>query len=748
MRRLHATTATLSGNPSSTSIRMLMAAFAAAAFMAGFPSQAPAATETGRCGSGLMTSSEAGTGTLLLKTATPGCFLPAPRVAADISVDVSGPIARTRVTQRFENPAEGWVEGVYVFPLPKTAAVDTLKMQVGERMIEGQIKERREARRIYEAAKTEGKTASLVEEERPNVFTNQVANIGPHEAIVVQIEYQEGLRFDAGRYHLRVPLVVAPRYSPKQRATIVNYSETDALIRVTDPVPDREKLEAPVLRPEWGKVNPVKLSVHILAGFPLGAIDSMNHPVTIARDSDTEASVTLASGEVPADRDFDLTFAPAAGSAPAVSLLKESMGGSDYLMALVVPPASDAIAPPKPREVVFVLDNSGSMGGESIRQAKASLLLALDRLNSADRFNVIRFDDTLTVLFRGGVDATADNVAFAKNYVSHIEAQGGTEMLPALLAALKDATPEDTSRLRQVIFLTDGEVGNEAELFKAIAEKLGRTRLFTVGIGSAPNAYFMSGAARAGRGTYTYIGAIDQVAPHMAELFAKLERPVMTELSAKWPDGMKGEAWPNPLPDLYQGEPVVVAVKGDKAEGMVTLTGNLGGQPWSMSLDLSAAREAHGIEKLWARSKIAALEDGRVRGADPAEIDNSVLAVALGHHLTSRLTSLVAVDVTPRRPEGEAVTTAKVPLNLPDGWDFDKVFGETSVPRERSAQADIPKAILASLKLEAAPAAAVEPGDAGLVLPQGGTDAELMGIAGILSLLGAYLLMLRARKAS
>jgi Ca-activated chloride channel family protein len=176
---------------------------------------APAAAQETRCPEGLMRISEAGSGVLMLRTTVPGCYVPAPQVAADFAVDISGPVARTRVTQRFENPSEGWVEGVYLFPLPESAAVDTLKLQVGDRFIEGLIKERQEARRIYEAAKAQGKKASLVEQERPNVFTNQVANIGPRDVITVQIEYQESLRFDHGRYHLRVPLVVAPRYKPQ-----------------------------------------------------------------------------------------------------------------------------------------------------------------------------------------------------------------------------------------------------------------------------------------------------------------------------------------------------------------------------------------------------------------------------------------------------------------------------------------------------------------------------------------------------
>jgi Ca-activated chloride channel homolog len=731
-------------------IQLFTATLATAILIFAFAQRAQA--QTFGCGEprdGLITKAEAGTGSLLLKTETPGRYLPAPRVGTDIAVDVSGPIARTIVTQRFENPSEGWVEGVYVFPLPESAAVDTLKMKIGERFIEGQIKERQEARRIYEAAKANGQKASLVEEERPNLFTNSVANIGPHEAVTVRIEYQESLRFDQGRFHLRIPLVVGPRYSPGPVATLVRCAAAGIGIHLDDPVPDRERLEAPVLRPEGGPksqiINPVTLTVHLEAGFPLGVIESASHAIAVEKNGKTGATIALKDADVPADRDFTLSFAPAPGAQPDVALLKEQGSDGDYLLALIMPPAQDASLPAKPREAIFVLDNSGSMGGESIREAKAGLLAALDRLTPADRFNVIRFDDTLTVLFPDTVDATPENIAFAKGFVSHIEANGGTEMLPALLAALKDETPTDETHLRQVIFLTDGAVGNEAQLFGAIGEKLGRSRLFTVGIGSAPNSYFMAGAARAGRGSYTYIGATDQVTAKMTELFAKLERPVMTNLSARLPDGMKAEFWPDPLPDLYAGEPVLLTLKTPKADGTLMLAGSFGGKPWQIGLDLAKAEPAAGVAKLWARNKIAALEESRVRGADFSSVEKGVLETALAYHLTSRLTSLVAVDVTPSRPADAALSSGKIPLNLPAGWDFDKVFGETLPPLERRADA-YPADLVTKLASRAAPSAAVKPGEQGLVLPQGGTDARAMLIAGALLLLAGAGLFLRLRR--
>jgi len=721
---------------------VFLAMLAFSGLIAVFSIQSRAQTPLPGCGEGLIRRNDTGTGELLFKTAIPGCYFPAPRIAADFTIDISGPVARTRVTQRFENPADGWVEGIYLFPLPDGAAVDTLKMKIGERLIEGKIKERGEARQIYETAKAEGKRASIVEQERPNIFTNSVTNIGPHETIVVQIEYQESLRFDAGRYHLRVPLVVAPRFNPAPSATLVRYRE-GAQFGVFDPVPDRARLEAPVLRPEAGKVNPVTFAMTVEAGFPLSSIVSDSHHILVVREGDTRAKIALAERDVPADRDFVFSFAPSDGNAPAVSLLKETKDDGDYFLAMIMPRASESRMAHRSREAIFVLDNSGSMGGESIRQAKAGLLLALERLTPADRFNVIRFDDTMTQLYRRAVPATAENVAYAKGYVSNIEASGGTVMLPALIAALSDETPDDRSYLRQVIFLTDGAVGNEAELFAAIDQRIGRTRLFTIGIGSAPNSHFMSGAARAGRGTFTYIGSTAEVTTRMDELFVKLEHPVMTDLVAEWPAGAVAESWPNPLPDLYAGEPVVVTFKSTGSDGALLLKGNREGMPWEVRLALSQAGEGSGIERLWARNKIAALEESRVLGVEIAQIDRDVLNVALTHHLVSRLTSLVAVDMIVAREPGELLATRQVPLNLPAGWNFDKVFGETAPVLERRADTAIPDTLLMKLDVNTAAPGAVRPQDAGLVLPQGATPAPLLLIVGLLLLLAGALLLRR-----
>jgi len=422
------------------------------------------------------------------------------------------------------------------------------------------------------------------------------------------------------------------------------------------------------------------------------------------------------------------------------------------VLALVTPPLkADAQQEALPREVVFVIDCSGSMGCTSITQAKASLLLALDRLKPKDRFNVIRFDHTMDAVFGDTVAADAGNIARAKAFVSALQASGGTEMVPPMKAALSDRRGPDSQYLRQVVFLTDGEIGNEQELFDTIAAMRGRSRVFMVGIGSAPNSFLMTRAAEIGRGTFTHIGSVDQVQERMRELIEKLESPIVSGLAATFSAGAM-DATPDALPDLYRGEPIVVAAKLGTADGILEIKGMIGAQPWTVTLPVAKAAEGMGLSKLWARRKISDAEMAHRLGQAPAEeTDKRILALALEHHLVSRLTSLVAIDATPSRPEGARLTRAELPLNLPAGWDFDKVFGterkgsEIPAPQPLERRADAGNLPVKPASVPAKPLAVAAAQPAGVVLPKTATDAELKLMAGLLLLGLSLLLALRRR---
>src|SRR6202012_4826535 len=418
---------------------------------------------------------------------------------------------------------------------------------------------------------------------------------------------------------------------------------------------------------------------------------SPHDAVKIESPDNATRVIRLADGAVPADHDFELTWTPAAEKAPSVGLFHEHVGDSDYLLAFVTPPTVEqAERKPLPREMIFVIDNSGSMGGTSITQAKASLVYGLSRLQPGDRFNVIRFDHTMDVLFTDSVPADAEHVGLATSFVNSLQASGGTEMVPAMHAALSDPH-DDANTLRQVVFLTDGEIGNEQQLFETITAMRGRSRVFMVGIGSAPNTYLMTRAAELGRGAYTHIGSVDQVEERMRGLFAKLENPAVTGLAVKFSDASADIA-PAVLPDLYRDEPLVLAAKLDKLSGSVGIKGHIGDRPWSATLPLANAAEGKGLSKLWARRKISDAEVARTtRQVSPEEADKTILALALQHQLVPRLTSLVAVDQPPSRPDGAPLKLTDLPLNLPAGWDYAKVFGEhpqlPAPPRERRADA-------------------------------------------------------------
>lgn len=685
---------------------------------------------------------------LLIKTGRPGHYLPAPLLATEVAIDVTGPIARTRVRQHYFNPADEWIEGIYVFPLPDKSAVDQLRMRIGERIIEGEIKERAEARKTYDRAKAEGKRAALLESHRPNIFMSSVANIGPGEAVTIEIAHQETIPVRDGEFRLRVPTVVAPRYFPAGESGLLQ-----AGAKPSDGTPeDVRQVTSPVLRPEAGKINPLRLIVRFADGGGTEGLVSQHHEIATERPGDGSLLVRLADGPVAADRDFELTW-PAGRNAARAVLFTEVWQGRHYSLVMLTPPGNaEGHVVDEGREIIFVMDTSGSMAGHSIRQAKESLRYALSRLAPTNRFNLIRFNSTTDALFDGVVPASARNRLLAERYVGALKAEGGTEMRGALLAALDGS--RDPSRLRQVVFITDGAVGNERRLFDTITRRLGDARLYTVGIGSAPNRYFMRGAARQGRGTFTFIGGPDQVESRMQALWAKLARPVITDLSVRPESGGATELWPDPVPDLFAGEPIYVAIRFDDAPADLLIEGKGRDGAWRRRLSLSDAARGSGIAKLWAREKIASLQTLRYRDVPPEEIRERTTSVALAHGLVTRDTSLVAVDRTPAREDGTAVHTRKLPHNLPFRWEYDKVFGtrpggNTLVPgsalRDRARTLFQEAGVVTRSQPSVPSTAGTQEAAKTLRLPQTATPQTLYLAAGTLALAGTLLLLCLTR---
>lgn len=627
-------------------------------------------------------------GQMLLRGEGAGHYTPAILQSSKVHLDISGIVAAVTVEQSFRNDTGRALEGVYAFPLPDNAAVRYMEMVIGERRIVGRVRERAEARKIYGQARAAGKKASLVEQQRPNLFTNRVANIGPGESVTVRLEYVQQVAFANGEFSLRFPTTLTPRYMPGQPASQGPAAESPAALAVnpylgwampTDQVPDADAvspLQFPGEGDERRPLNPLELTVRLDMGMPLARVEAPYHDIALARRAGVY-SICLANGVTEMDRDFVLTWQPVSGAAPTAALFTEEVAGDYYGLLLLLPPVRERAGPAPDREIIFVVDTSGSMGGVAIAQARDSVSRALRELRPEDRFNIIEFNSSHRALYRRPQPATRHHLQQAQEFVRLLHASGGTEMLPALRAALDPTPQEDTPEvrrpLRQVIFITDGAVGNELALFEEISRRLGDSRLFTVGIGAAPNSWFMREAARFGRGSHTHIGALDEVGDRMAALFTQLSQPAAVDLRVSWPAPV--EAWPERLPDLYLGQPLLVAVNfgADAPRGEVVVSGTIGGAPWRQALQLSAGADPltearhEGVASLWAQRKIAALLDTKILGRSAAAVRADVLPVALRHQLLSPYTSFVAVEELVTVPAGERAATAPVPNTRPRG---------------------------------------------------------------------------------
>ncbi|MEZ9596907.1 marine proteobacterial sortase target protein [Shewanella sp. 10N.261.52.F9] len=690
-----------------------------------------------------------------------------------VSMHVSGWTNRVAVRHEFSNPSAQWVNGQYIFPLPNEAAVDTLKLYIGDRVIEGQIQPKKKAKAMFEQAKAQGKKASLLEQKRANIFKAEVANLGPNEKFIVELSYQETLDYRDGEFSLRFPMVIAPRYTPEQtelnsqdhaklneaqalsqqimkqirpeeyQQYVAGQANTDSLsdrslhqqvaaIGEVTRSRDTENADSENTYTEnTDSENTVAIEVLFDAAMAVENIVSPYHSVSINMVEDAAAKVTLLH-DVKANRDFVLTWQPLQASEPTAAVFTQQgkthqvpqtdtpakapfvsgklISGEGvsseaepkaknqpqqqeqdkYALVMLMPPqAGDKTYLSTPRELILVIDTSGSMSGDAIIQAKSALKHALAGLKAQDSFNILQFNSGVSKWSEKAMPATAANIGAAQSYINALQANGGTEIALALDAALEQqsllshsshhSVKEQT--LRQVLFITDGAVANESMLFTQIEEQLADSRLFTIGIGSAPNAHFMQRAAELGRGTYTYIGKLDEVNHKMVKLLEKIEKPQVTDVELKFSDGSIPDYWPVRIPDLYAHEPILVAVRIPSfVDDDLLIQGFLAGQFWQHRLPLDSKGGAKGLDLVWARKQIAALELSK-QGANKARIEKQITAIAMNFHIMSAYTSLVAVDITPVKPQGEVALGAQVKQHLPHGWHSNLQGGTQTLPQ-------------------------------------------------------------------
>ncbi|GAB2704971.1 marine proteobacterial sortase target protein [Aliiglaciecola aliphaticivorans] len=590
-------------------------------------------------------------------------YLVSPLLDTRVDMNITGLIARAKVTQTFTNTSDEWVNGIYVFPLPENAAVDHLEMQIGERKIVGQIHPKQKAKAIYQQAKRDGKKASLLVQQRPNLFKNSVANIGPGESIKVTIEYQQAVDYQNDTFSLRFPTTVTPRYLPKLNLDAGTQEIADSGWGMTQPeYKDRSRIG---VQEEPEPMHKVAMHIALNTGFSVHKIRSEFHPIHQLEKQAGVYEISLQQDMI-ANQDFVLSWQPQPGQDPKAAHFVQRHQDGFYGMVMLMPPDEETDTLSLAREVIFVIDTSGSMSGEAMPQAKQALIYAIEQLPAHDRFNLVEFDSTAKKMWSRPRVANAHSKSSAVEYIENLKADGGTEMLSALQLALGQQSSElseNETRIRQVIFITDGSVGNEVSLFNYIHHNLQQSRLFTVGIGSAPNSFFMSEAARMGKGTFTYIGSTESVQQQMQTLFTKLTHPILRDLQVNFSEDV--EVYPRNLPDLYKGEPIMLSYRANQAVDNLSVTGTLKDQYWQQSLSLEKGGSETGLNVLWARRKIAQLGRDKRLGQDYDEMNKQIEQVAMAHHLVSEMTSLVAVDVTP-----SALSTSKdaqVKSHLPKG---------------------------------------------------------------------------------
>jgi Ca-activated chloride channel family protein len=598
-----------------------------------------------------------------------GKEIPMPLKHTDVRAFVSGYIGSVQVKQQFLNPYSSKIEAVYVFPLPHNAAINEFIMTIGERRIRGIIRERQEAEQIYQAAKRHGHVASLLTQERPNIFTQSVANIEPGREIDVDIHYFQTLEYVDGWYEFVFPMVVGPRFNPPgmtEGVGAVARGQTGA---------SGQSTEVHYLKPGERSTHDISLTVDLDGGVPIEEFECQSHQVTRESSAPERITVSLSPADHLPNRDFVLRYR-VAGEQIKSSLLTSRDERSGYFTLMLYPPKEVENLGRQPLELVFVLDCSGSMSGRPIREAKAAVERGLRLLQPGDSFQLINFSETASQLGPAPLAATPENVQHALRYLHSLEGEGGTMMLEGIKAALD--FPHDPERLRFVCFLTDGYIGNETEILSEIHHRLGPARIFSFGIGSAVNRYLLDHMAQMGRGAVAYLGPRDDAAKIMEDFFARISHPALTDLAIDWAGLQVAEVFPQQLPDLFVGRPVILTgrITGG-AEGLIRVTGKMSNGPMQLEIacpPLANSTPHAGLPSVWARMKIAELAKRSLYEPNRM-LPEQIRQVALDYGLMSAFTAFVAVDTT-RKTGGREGTTVPAAVPVPDGVNYDSTVKE------------------------------------------------------------------------
>ena len=623
-----------------------------------------------------------------------GTVVECPLRHTDVKADVSGFIARVKVTQTFYNPTDERVEAVYVFPLPHEAAVDDMTMVIGERKIVGIIKRRAEARQIYEQALAAGQTAALLEQERPNIFTQSVGNIDPAQEVNIEISYVDVLNYDMGTYEFHFPMVVGPRFIPGAPISDPQPTPPELQGKVSPPVPnttrvpDASRISPPVLKPGHRNGHDISLALRLDAGVPIQGLKVANHEAEVVQKGKNRAQVTLSPADSIPNKDFVLRY-HVVGKKPEMAVLGHTGDYTDarrlghgYFMLMIQPKEDERLTKSPPREIVFLLDVSGSMRGQKTEKVKEAMRDMLKLCRDIDTMQVITFASRTQQLFEKPVPVNKANVAKALNFTQSVRGSGGTHMLEGVKRAIDQ--PIDKERVRIVIMLTDGFIGNEAQIIEHVGKNCGdQIRFWAIGIGSSPNMFLVDGVARQGGGMGKRLGLQDIAAGLAEEVITRIQRAQLAKISIDWGSLEVAETYPAKIPELWAGRPVILFGRytgGGATE--IKVNGSVEGEAvsWPLRVKLPENQPSHDVlAKVWARKKIEDLMQQTYYAGSPA-VEEEVTAIALDYRLMSQYTSFVAVDekdaedIAKERP-AQPPRRMLVPVPLPEGTQWEGFFG-------------------------------------------------------------------------
>ena len=605
-----------------------------------------------------------GCGAMLAKLPKEDKEIPLPLKHTDVTAQISGYIATVQVIQQFHNPYDEKIEAVYVFPLPQNAAVNEFIMIIGERRIRGIIRERKEAERIYREARRQGYVASLLTQERPNIFTQKVANIEPGKEIDVNIKYFNTLAYVDGWYEFVFPMVVGPRFNPP------GFSDGVGAVASGKAGISGQKTEVQYLKPGERSGHDISLAVDIDAGVAIEEVVCSSHVITNSSPGPEKRTVKLNSLDSIPNKDFILRYKVAGKTVKsAVVTHRNERGG--FFTLMLYPPANLSHLKRAPMEMIFVLDCSGSMRGKPIAKAKDAISRALRKLGPNDTFQIIRFSNNASQFGPDPVPASAANIRRALKYVDSLHGSGGTMMIEGIKAALD--FPHDHHRFRLVSFMTDGYIGNEVEILAAIHKRLGASRIFSFGVGSSVNRYLLDRMAKLGKGAVAYIGLNDSAGQVVDLFYERISHPALTDVTIDWGDMRVTDVYPRRIPDLFVGRPVILTGRfNGQRSTTIRVTGKVGDltQEIAIPVALDDSAAAHlGIACVWARKKIEDMANQATYDSN-SDLPGQIKQVALEYSLMSAYTAFVAVDSS-RQTAGDHGVTVAVPVPVPDGVRYE-----------------------------------------------------------------------------